>query len=340
MKVLAGQTDHRGHPAGADGGRDPGDHRRHPDPAAGAPRRGDHQAADRRRVRRRTCRSTGSTRSWRCSRASWPPTPTATSPSAAAATTQNATYIDGVPVQAGYRGTSRALFQSLRAGHPDRGRHERLRRGVGDHGRLLGRVRQRAVRRHLGRHPDGRHQVQRDAVLRDRRGHRRNNSLGFNRVSGGFGGPARAGRLTFFSVRRRSRASSPSTTGQDGQNLADLRRRRASTRVGGRFPRALDDPTADTTLVPVYKSFARVTGRLQQLLPSSAELRASPATTASTARASGCRRRPGPRTSASAKLNYTLRHRLADLASPALRSQFQGRFTGSDLGCGYLDTTG
>ena len=72
VKVLAGQTGTVDIQLEQTAGRDRGDHRRHPDPAAGAARRGDHQAADRRRRSPRICRSTGSTRCWRCSRASWP----------------------------------------------------------------------------------------------------------------------------------------------------------------------------------------------------------------------------------------------------------------------------
>ena len=54
VKVLAGPDGDGGHPAGADGGGDPGDHRRQPDPAAGAPGRGHHQAAHRRLRGRRS----------------------------------------------------------------------------------------------------------------------------------------------------------------------------------------------------------------------------------------------------------------------------------------------
>ena len=63
--------------------------------------------------------------------------------SVAAATTQNATYVDGVPIQAGYRGDS---VRRLRCGSSINDRHRRVRGGLG-HDRVdLGRVRQRASR--------------------------------------------------------------------------------------------------------------------------------------------------------------------------------------------------
>ena len=148
---------HGRHPAGADGGRDPGDHRRHPDPAAGAARRGHHRSSGSTASSAATSRSTGST------------SVLALQPGVVASRDrqhaldprrphdQNATYIDGVPVQAGYRGTSQSdIFQQSapRPGTEVERRHQRLRTGLGHHRRLLGRVRQRAVRRHLGRDPD------------------------------------------------------------------------------------------------------------------------------------------------------------------------------------------
>ena len=102
--MLAGQTDHGGRPAGADGGRDPGDHRRQPDQPL-VPRdevtskqRIDGEFADEppgRPAQRGAGAAAGS----------WPRPATATrSRSAAAAPTRHVTYVDGVPVRPGYRG--------------------------------------------------------------------------------------------------------------------------------------------------------------------------------------------------------------------------------------------
>ena len=82
---------------------------------------------------------------------------------------EDATYIDGVPIQAGYRGD--AFVGSL--GHPDHDRHQRLRGGLGHDRVELGRVRQREVGHRLDRHQDRRQRVPGLPGLRDRRAVRR-----------------------------------------------------------------------------------------------------------------------------------------------------------------------
>ncbi len=176
--------DHRGRAAGADGGPAHGDHGRHPDPAAGAARRGHHEATDRRPVRRQPSGRPHQRRS--C----------ALQPGVTADNNGNlsirggrnneaATYVDGVPVQAGYRGDRFAGA----AATADQHRHQRLRRGLGHHRVLLGRVRQREVGHHLDRHQDRRQRLPGLVLLRVgravRRQPRRRASTGSRRASAG-----------------------------------------------------------------------------------------------------------------------------------------------------------
>ena len=65
---------------------------------------------------------------------------------------ENATYIDGVPTQAGYRGDAFVGSAGTELTH----RHQRVRRGVDHHRVELGRVRQCQVGHHLDRDQDRR----------------------------------------------------------------------------------------------------------------------------------------------------------------------------------------
>ncbi len=79
--------------------------------------------------------------------------------------TEAVTYVDGVPVSPGYRGGN--VFGSAR--YRAQRRHQCAGRSLDHHRLLLGRVRQRAVRRHLGADQDRRQQLHRQLRLRERR---------------------------------------------------------------------------------------------------------------------------------------------------------------------------
>ena len=121
-------------------------------------------------------------------------------------------------------------------------------RGLGDHRRGLGRVRQRAVGRHLGSDQDRRQQVHRQLRLRDRRAFGKNTSLGFNRFQGSFGGPITRN-LTFF-LSGALEGNKSVGTGVDAQKSPIFVQAGIDTVVA--VPSTLGDPTSDTTMVPVY----------------------------------------------------------------------------------------
>ena len=168
---------------------------------------------------------------------------------------QNATYVDGVPVQAGYRGTSQGAFQDASIPNTEitisADAFEQAAVTTGATSSEFGNAQAGVISvatRSGGNKYNGSLSYENDAVTGA-------NSLGYNRITGGFGGPLLLKGLTFFlSGTLEGQQSIPT-----GRTAASLRSspRQGSTRRS-RCP-AYRSPTADTTLVPI-RAFALVTG--------------------------------------------------------------------------------
>ena len=171
---------------------------------------------------------------------------------------QNATYIDGVPVQAGYRGTSQSnTFGSVFRGSGTQvevsaDAFEQAAVTTGATSSEFGNAQAGVVSvatRTGGTKYNGTLSYENDAITGT-------NSLGFNRVTGGFGGPLFMQGLSFY-LSGTLEGQQSLATGKDAQNLEIFAPAGIDTTVA--VPTALDDPTADTAFVPI-RSFARVTG--------------------------------------------------------------------------------
>ena len=166
---------------------------------------------------------------------------------------QNATYIDGVPVQAGYRGTSQgAIFQQTNRGagtqvEVSADAFEQASVTTGATSSEFGNAQAGVISvatRSGGNKYNGSLSYENDAATGA-------NSIGFNRITGGFGGPLMLQGLTFFlSGTLEGQQSIP--TGQDGSQLALFAPAGIDTTV--KVPSTIGDPTADTTLVPIRSS--------------------------------------------------------------------------------------
>jgi outer membrane receptor for ferrienterochelin and colicin len=244
---------------------------------------------------------------------------------------QNATYIDGVPVQAGYRGTSQSnTFQSaFRGGSQVE---------VSSDGFEQAQVTTGATSAEFGNAQGGVISVETrtggnaysGTVSYENDFASGNSSLGFNRVSGGFGGPAGIAGLTFY-LSGTLQGQRSIATGKDADKLQLFAPVGIDTLV--KVPSKLGDPTADTTIVPV-RQFAQVTGDCSTF---------SGSTNAGIAANYGvdCKggRLPGTGQSAyqaSGKLNYTYGTG-SRLSFSYLRSQNQGRTTGSDVNWTFFE---
>jgi outer membrane receptor for ferrienterochelin and colicin len=240
---------------------------------------------------------------------------------------QNATYIDGVPVQAGYRGTSQgAIFQQANRGagtqvEVSTDAFEQASVTTGATSSEFGNAQAGVISiatRNGGNKYSGSLSYENDAVTGA-------SSIGFNRITGGFGGPAGIQGLTFFvSGSLEGQQSVP--TGKDGDKLQIFAPAGIDTVV--RVPSAIGDPTADTTLVPV-RQFALVTGDCSRFGSSVNEGIASNYGV-------GCEGARLPQTGrsayqASGKLNYSYGTG-SRISFSGLRSQNEGRYETTDLG--------
>jgi outer membrane receptor for ferrienterochelin and colicin len=239
---------------------------------------------------------------------------------------QNATYIDGVPVQAGYRGTSQSVtFGSLLRGSGTQvevsaDAFEQAQVTTGATSSEFGNAQAGVVSistRAGGTKYNGSLSYENDAITGA-------NSLGFNRVTGGFGGPLGLQGLSFF-VSGTLEGQQSLATGKDGDKLQIFAPAGIDTVV--KVPSAVGDPTADTSLVAV-RSFARVTGDCSSFSGS-----VNPGIASNYG--IGCEGARLPQTArssyqGSAKLNYSYGTG-SRISVTGLRSQFQGRLTGSDL---------
>jgi len=239
---------------------------------------------------------------------------------------QNATYIDGVPVQAGYRGTSQSVtFGSVLRGSGTQvevsaDAFEQAAVTTGATSSEFGNAQAGVVSiatRTGGAKYNGTFSYENDAVTGA-------NSLGFNRFTGGFGGPLGLQGLTFY-LSATLEGQQSLATGKDADKLEIFAPAGIDTTVA--VPTALDDPTADTTFVPI-RSFARVTGDCSSFsssvnpgIASNYGVDCEGARLPQTARSTY---------QASAKVNYSYGTG-SRLSFTGLRSQFQGRLTGSDL---------
>jgi hypothetical protein len=240
-------------------------------------------------------------------------------------TDQNATYIDGVPVQSGYRGTSQSTaFNSADAPatqvevSADAFEQAQVTTGAtsSEFGNAQAGVLSIATR-NGGNEYSGTLSYENDGISGG-------NSLGFNKISGGFGGPAGISGLTFY-VAGTLEGQSSIATGKDTDDLEIFAPVGVDTVVA--VPSAVDDPTADTAFVPV-RQFARVTGDCDVFSNS-----ANPDIANNYGVDCEGSRLPGTARSSyqlSGKLNYTYGTG-SRLSFTALRSNNQGRFTGSDL---------
>jgi len=239
---------------------------------------------------------------------------------------QNATYIDGVPVQAGFRGTSQSnTFQSQLRGPTTQvevsaDAFEQAQVTTGATSSEFGNAQAGVVSiatRVGGTRYNGTLSYENDAITGD-------NSLGFNRITGGFGGPLGVQGLSFYlSGTLEGQQSIP--TGQDGNKLQIFAPVGIDTVV--KVPSTVGDPTADTTLVPV-RSFARVTGDCSSFsssvnpgIASNYGIDCEGARLPQTARSSY---------QGSAKLNYSYGTG-SRISVTGLRSQNEGRLSVSDL---------
>ena len=237
---------------------------------------------------------------------------------------QNATYVDGVPVQAGFRGTGQGVFQDL-----TRGTGTQIE--VGTDAFEQASVTTGATSAEFGNAQAGVISVETrngsdqfsGTLSYENDFASGNSSLGFNRIGGGLGGPTGIKGLTFYvAAGVEGQRSIPTGKGTDELQLFS--------------PAGIDTivavpsetgPTADTTFVPI-RQFALATGDCDRY-----------GSSVNTGIASNygvdCQgaRFPGTGRSSfqgSGKLNYTFGSG-SRIAFSAMRSQFQGRLTGSDL---------
>ena len=239
---------------------------------------------------------------------------------------QNATYIDGVPVQAGYRGTSQSnTFGSVFRGSGTQvevsaDAFEQAAVTTGATSSEFGNAQAGVVSvatRTGGTKFNGTLSYENDAITGT-------NSLGFNRITGGLGGPLFIQGLSFY-LSGTLEGQQSLATGKDAQNLEIFAPAGIDTTVA--VPTALNDPTADTAFVPI-RSFARVTGDCSSFSSSANSGIASNYGV-------GCEGARLPQTArssyqGSAKVNYSYGTG-SRISFTGLRSQFQGRLTGSDL---------
>jgi hypothetical protein len=238
---------------------------------------------------------------------------------------QNATYIDGVPVQAGYRGTSQGVFQSATRGPGTQvdvsaDAFEQAQVTTGATSAEFGNAQAGVISiatRSGGNDFNGTFSFENDAITGA-------NSLGFNRLSAGFGGPTGISGLTFY-LAGSIEGQASLATGKDADKLEIFAPVGIDTVVA--VPSVAGDPTADTTFVPI-REFAIVTGDCSNFSGSSnPDIASNYGVDCEGARLPGTARSSYQ---ASGKLNYTYGTG-SRIGLSALRSQFQGRFTGSDL---------
>ena len=240
---------------------------------------------------------------------------------------QNATYVDGVPVQAGFRGVAQSnTFQSFFRGPTTQievssENFEQASVTTGATSSEFGNAQGGVIAIETktgGSRYTGSLAYETDAATR------RTSRLGLNRVNASFGGPLGLSGLTFFLSGTLQGERSIST----GKGVGDLQ---MFAPVGidtvVAVPTATGDPLADTNFVPI-RQFALVTGDCDRFSGSSNSGIASNYGV-------DCKGGQLPGTgrsqySASAKLNYTYGTG-SRLSFSALRSQNQGRLTSSDL---------
>jgi outer membrane receptor for ferrienterochelin and colicin len=234
---------------------------------------------------------------------------------------QNATYIDGVPVQAGYRGTSQStVFQSFQRGGSQvdvsSDAFEQASVTTGATSAEFGNAQAGVISietRNGGQKLGGTLGYENDFASGS-------SNIGFNRVTGGLGGPTGIKDLTFYvSGSLEGQQSIP--TGMDSDKLQLFAPAGIDTTV------ANVSATGDTSFLPV-RSFALVTGDCSRYS-------ASPNPGIASNYGVNCQggRLPGTARSsyqASAKLTYTYGSG-SRIALSGLRSQLQGRLTGSDV---------
>jgi hypothetical protein len=240
-------------------------------------------------------------------------------------TDQNATYIDGVPVQAGYRGTSQSnTFGSVLRGSGTQVEvsadgFEQASVTTGATSAEFGNAQAGVVAvatRTGGQEFSGTLSYENDAITGT-------NSLGFNKISGGFGGPL-ARDLTFY-LAATLEGQQSLATGKGAEDLEIFAPAGVDTVVA--VPTAVGDPTADTTLVPV-REFALVTGDCSNFEGSAnSEIAGNYGVDCEGARLPQTARSSYQ---ASARMNYSYGTG-SRLSLSGMRSQFQGRLTGSDL---------
>lgn len=237
---------------------------------------------------------------------------------------QNATYIDGVPVDAGFRGTmstnaARGAGGTAVQVSSDAFEQASVTTGAtsAEFGNAQAGVISITTRQGNASEYSGTFSYENDAITGA-------NSLGFNRLSAGFGGPAGIQGLTFY-IAGTLEGQASLATGKDADKLELFAPVGIDTVVA--VPSTVGDPTADTTYVPV-REFAIVTGDCSNFEGSTnSEIANNYGVDCKGARLPGTARSSYQ---ASAKLNYTYGTG-SRLSLSGVRSQFQGRFTGSDL---------
>jgi hypothetical protein len=235
---------------------------------------------------------------------------------------QNATYVDGVPVQPGYRGTTDTDPARIAGGtdlevSADAFEQAQVTTGAtsAEFGNAQAGIISVATRQGSNEF-GGTLSYENDGITGA-------NSLGLNRVSGGFGGPAGISGLTFY-LSGSLEGQASIATGKDADKLELFAPVGIDTVVA--VPTIGGDPTSDTTYVPV-REFALVTGDCSNFENSTNPEIASNYGV-------GCEGGRLPQTArsayqASGKLNYSYGTG-SRLSLSLLRSQLQGRLTGSD----------
>ncbi|MEO7987600.1 MAG: TonB-dependent receptor [Gemmatimonadales bacterium] len=237
---------------------------------------------------------------------------------------QNATYIDGVPVQAAYRGTNQGAFQAADAGGSQI--------EVSTDAFEQAQVTTGATSAEFGNAQAGIISIETrtgGTTYRGTLGYENDfatgsNSLGLNRISGGFGGPLGIQGLSFY-LSGSLQGQRSIATGKDGAQVELFAPVGIDTTVA--VPSIIGSPTADTTFVPI-RQFALVTGDCSRFSGS-----VNPGIASNYGIDCQGARFPGTGQSAyqaSGKLSYSYGTG-SRLGLSVLRSQNQGRFTGSDL---------
>ncbi|HEU4681466.1 MAG TPA: TonB-dependent receptor [Gemmatimonadales bacterium] len=236
---------------------------------------------------------------------------------------QNATYVDGVPVQPGYRGTTDTDPARIAGGtdlvvSADAFEQAQVTTGAtsAEFGNAQAGIISVATRQGSNDF-SGTFSYENDGITGA-------NSLGLNRLSGGFGGPTGISGLTFY-LSGTLEGQASLATGKDGDKLELFAPVGIDTVVA--VPTVAGDPTADTNFVQI-REFALVTGDCSNFEGSTNPDIANNYGV----ECQGARLPQTPRSSyqASAKLNYSYGTG-SRLSLSLLRSQFQGRLTGSDL---------